>query len=224
MGIVGNLSPDQLQYFDSQGNQNRFTKPWRAVFVIFYSFPLSYFISFCIGYLVIESFASPEEMDAMRRRMDQLLDEFDYSTVSIFSTKNQVFVQNWIHFVIPNQCESKFFLFLDCKRSILNLLLGLCFPATVNGQLLLRECWERFFFLRGYALTGLSLAIYYSSTLPAFIKLYRPFCYPWGLCVTVSFILLLFCPFLLDCCQYFLRKHLCFYKVYFSFLTVKRLQ
>ncbi|XP_062171049.1 phytanoyl-CoA dioxygenase [Alnus glutinosa] len=59
MGIVGNLSPDQLQSFDSQ------------------------------GFIVIESFASPEEIDAMRKRMDQLLDEFDCSTASVFSTKNQ---------------------------------------------------------------------------------------------------------------------------------------
>ncbi|GMY18611.1 phytanoyl-CoA dioxygenase [Fagus crenata] len=60
MGIVGNLSSDQLQSFHSQ------------------------------GFLVIESFASPEEIDAMMKRMEQLLDEFDYSsTASIFSTKNQ---------------------------------------------------------------------------------------------------------------------------------------
>jgi phytanoyl-CoA hydroxylase len=60
MGIVGNLSPDQLMSFQSQ------------------------------GYLVLESFTSPEEIHAMRKRMDQLLDEFDCSsTSSIFSTKNQ---------------------------------------------------------------------------------------------------------------------------------------
>ncbi|KAG6714172.1 hypothetical protein I3842_05G191000 [Carya illinoinensis] len=59
MGIIGNLSPEQLQSFDSQ------------------------------GFIVIESFASPEEMDAMRKRMDKLLDEFDCSSASIFSTRNQ---------------------------------------------------------------------------------------------------------------------------------------
>ncbi|KAF7808737.1 phytanoyl-CoA dioxygenase [Senna tora] len=60
MGIVGNLTPDQLQFFNSQ------------------------------GYLVIESFASSEEIDAMMKRMEQLLDDFDSSsTASIFSTKNQ---------------------------------------------------------------------------------------------------------------------------------------
>ncbi|VVA39167.1 PREDICTED: phytanoyl-CoA dioxygenase [Prunus dulcis] len=60
MGIVGNLSPDQLHSFNSQ------------------------------GYFVIESFASAEDIDAMRKRMDQLLHDFDCSaTASIFSTKNQ---------------------------------------------------------------------------------------------------------------------------------------
>ncbi|XP_057961593.1 phytanoyl-CoA dioxygenase isoform X4 [Malania oleifera] len=59
MGIEGNLSSDQLQSFHSQ------------------------------GYVVIESFANLEEMDAMRERMDQLLNEFDCSAASIFSTRNQ---------------------------------------------------------------------------------------------------------------------------------------
>lgn len=60
MGIVGNLSSDQLQFFNSQ------------------------------GYLVIESFSSSEEVEALRKRMDQLLDGFDCSSsASIFSTKNQ---------------------------------------------------------------------------------------------------------------------------------------
>ncbi|XP_058184363.1 phytanoyl-CoA dioxygenase [Rhododendron vialii] len=60
MGILGNLSPDQLMSFQSQ------------------------------GYIVLESFSSPEEVNEMRKRMDQLLDEFDCSSsASIFSTKNQ---------------------------------------------------------------------------------------------------------------------------------------
>jgi phytanoyl-CoA hydroxylase len=44
-----------------------------------------------IGYLVIESFASEDEIQSMINRMEQLVDEFDpSSTASIFSTKNQV--------------------------------------------------------------------------------------------------------------------------------------
>ncbi|KMZ76392.1 Phytanoyl-CoA dioxygenase, putative, expressed [Zostera marina] len=54
------LSPEQLQFFDSQ------------------------------GYLVMESFASKEEVNWMMKRMDDLLEEFDGSTSSVFSTKNQV--------------------------------------------------------------------------------------------------------------------------------------
>nr|KJB15429.1 hypothetical protein B456_002G178300 [Gossypium raimondii] len=61
MGIVGNLTPQQRQSFDSQ------------------------------GFLVIESFASPAEIEAMRKRMDGMLQAFDpTTTASIFSTKNQV--------------------------------------------------------------------------------------------------------------------------------------
>ncbi|WOG89010.1 hypothetical protein DCAR_0208246 [Daucus carota subsp. sativus] len=60
MGIGGNLSSDQLSFFNSQ------------------------------GYLVMESFSSPEEIESMRKRMEQLLNEFDpSSSASVFSTKNQ---------------------------------------------------------------------------------------------------------------------------------------
>ncbi|KAL5553426.1 hypothetical protein UlMin_040827 [Ulmus minor] len=60
MGIVGNLSPDQLQSFNSD------------------------------GYVVMESFSSAEEIESLRKRMEQLLEEFDHtSSASIFSTKNQ---------------------------------------------------------------------------------------------------------------------------------------
>ncbi|XP_022998431.1 phytanoyl-CoA dioxygenase [Cucurbita maxima] len=59
MEIVRDLNSDQLQFYDSQ------------------------------GYLVVESFASPDEIDAMRKRMEQLLDEFDCSTSSVFSSVNQ---------------------------------------------------------------------------------------------------------------------------------------
>jgi len=59
MGIVGNLSPEQLHTFDSQ------------------------------GFIVIESFASTEEINAMMKRMNQLLDEFDCSSASVFSSRNQ---------------------------------------------------------------------------------------------------------------------------------------
>lgn len=60
MGIVGNLNPQQLQSFHDN------------------------------GFLVLESFASPEEMDGMMKKMDQMLNDFDCSShPSVFSTKNQ---------------------------------------------------------------------------------------------------------------------------------------
>ncbi|KAF4402601.1 hypothetical protein G4B88_012386 [Cannabis sativa] len=60
MGIVGNLTPAQLHSFHSD------------------------------GYIVMESFASTDEVESLRKRMVELLNQFDYSTTaSIFSTKNQ---------------------------------------------------------------------------------------------------------------------------------------
>ncbi|XP_073059442.1 phytanoyl-CoA dioxygenase [Primulina eburnea] len=60
MVIAKNLTSDQLQFFDSN------------------------------GYLVLESFCSPNEIKSLRLRMDYLLDEFDaLGKASIFSTKNQ---------------------------------------------------------------------------------------------------------------------------------------
>eukprot|EP00252_Welwitschia_mirabilis_P014465 TRINITY_DN3178_c0_g1_i2.p1 TRINITY_DN3178_c0_g1~~TRINITY_DN3178_c0_g1_i2.p1 ORF type:complete len:260 (-),score=52.68 TRINITY_DN3178_c0_g1_i2:53-832(-) len=41
------------------------------------------------GYLVIEDFASPEECDGMMKRMGELLETFDPSDASVFSSKNQ---------------------------------------------------------------------------------------------------------------------------------------
>ncbi|KAK9091636.1 hypothetical protein Sjap_024813 [Stephania japonica] len=59
MGLVGSMSPEQLKLFDSQ------------------------------GFIVMESFAGAEEIDGMRQRMDELLEGFDCSTASVFSSKNQ---------------------------------------------------------------------------------------------------------------------------------------
>ncbi|XP_068663919.1 phytanoyl-CoA dioxygenase [Aristolochia californica] len=59
MGIVGNLTPYQVESFKSQ------------------------------GFLVLESFCSPGELEAMMKRMAELLDQFDCSSSSVFSSKNQ---------------------------------------------------------------------------------------------------------------------------------------
>lgn len=79
MGIVGNLSPEQLQSFHS------------------------------LGYIVMESFVSLEEIEAMRNRMEQLLDDFDCSpSTSVFSTKNQLRTSN-DHFFDSAEKVSFFF-------------------------------------------------------------------------------------------------------------------
>ncbi|MCV5761968.1 phytanoyl-CoA dioxygenase family protein, partial [Escherichia coli] len=63
MGVIGNLDSNQVDFFNSN------------------------------GYLVLESFSSPDEVQMLRLRMDQLLDDFDCSSrASIFSTKNQVLI------------------------------------------------------------------------------------------------------------------------------------
>ncbi|XP_074587391.1 phytanoyl-CoA dioxygenase isoform X1 [Curcuma longa] len=59
MGIAGNLTAEQLDFF----NVN--------------------------GYLVVESFSGSEEVKEMRDRMEELLNGFDGSYSSIFSTTNQ---------------------------------------------------------------------------------------------------------------------------------------
>ncbi|CAN1151549.1 Phytanoyl-CoA dioxygenase [Linum perenne] len=53
MGISGDLTADQLTFFNSN------------------------------GYLVVESFASSDEIESMRKRMDQLLQDFDCSSSSV---------------------------------------------------------------------------------------------------------------------------------------------
>ena len=62
------------------------------------------------GYIVMESFASVEEIESLRKRMEQLLNQFDYSTnASIFSTKNQVFFFFLFTYFSPNYCFDYFF-------------------------------------------------------------------------------------------------------------------
>lgn len=86
MSKSGSLTAEQLQFFNSNG-----------IFLLIFDFEFffaSWFIYYrfiyCAGYIVLENFVSSDEIDAMMKRMEQLLDEFDYSTSSVFSTKNQV--------------------------------------------------------------------------------------------------------------------------------------
>lgn len=58
-GVRRSLTTEQLQFFETQ------------------------------GFLVIESFASDDEIAGLMSRMDELLEGFDGSTASVFSTRNQ---------------------------------------------------------------------------------------------------------------------------------------
>ena len=42
------------------------------------------------GFLVLENFAAPEEVQRLRKRAEQLVDDFEPESVSVFSTKSQV--------------------------------------------------------------------------------------------------------------------------------------
>lgn len=44
----------------------------------------------CAGYLVLENFASQDECRKLIHRMEELVDKFDPSTISIFSTSSDV--------------------------------------------------------------------------------------------------------------------------------------
>ena len=48
------------------------------------------------GFLVLERFAGPSEVASLRHRVDQIIQDFDPSTVtSIFSTRNQARYAGW---------------------------------------------------------------------------------------------------------------------------------
>lgn len=52
---------------------------------------------------MIESFASEDEIGGLRKRMDELLTQFDCSVSSIFSTKNQVLFSFSFSFFLKNK-------------------------------------------------------------------------------------------------------------------------
>lgn len=87
------------------------------------------------GYLVIESFASEDEIEGMMKRMEQLVDDFDpSSTASIFSTKNQVY--NMFFSIL---FSSKFSFFkVWVVLFIISVLFFFSFSAKVDWWLLFR--------------------------------------------------------------------------------------
>lgn len=92
MGFTGELGQEELDSFHSNGDGSFDFFCEEGVSVEGLNVrgsDLSVFPS--VGFLVIESFASAEEVRCMMERMEELLEGFDCSsTNSIFSTKNQV--------------------------------------------------------------------------------------------------------------------------------------
>jgi hypothetical protein len=59
----------------------------------------------CSGFLVLENFASKEECNALKDRMNDLVNSFDPKEVSFFSTTNQVWYrQNLGHIATADEC------------------------------------------------------------------------------------------------------------------------
>lgn len=129
MGIAGNLNPNQLQFFNSE------------------------------GYLVLESFASPDEIRSLRSRMEQLLDEFDFSSkASIFSTTNQVNIQS-----CSSAYNYRFFLF----QSSLIVCRFLCLSGYSKKRLMITssKVLRRFHFsLKVWFLSGHRFVFYFFTT------------------------------------------------------------
>lgn len=170
MGITGTLSPDQLHFFNSKGNQshlniskenhsplNLLKTPGKKKIVFF----------FRTGYLVINSFSSPEEIQEMRDWMAELLKGFDPSKSSVFSTKNQV-----LSFSI--------FLF----NANLGVFIFFIFSLNSEGSdrwILLRERGEGFLLLWGWViLTKCRLFfLFFPCNLIQCINLYREGIWRW---------------------------------------------
>ena len=73
----------------------------------------------CPGYLVLESFASPEEVQRLRSRADELVDSFSPESVSVFSTKSQVTRQSALTLPISHShaCEAPLAPSIESKAS-----------------------------------------------------------------------------------------------------------
>ncbi|KAJ6809206.1 phytanoyl-CoA dioxygenase [Iris pallida] len=95
MGINGNLSTEQLAFFNSNGELSLSLPLHQKISTNsqHHHLLLNIYIYICIylflGYLVMESFSSTEEVQEMRDRMAELLRGFDAAKSSVFSTTNQ---------------------------------------------------------------------------------------------------------------------------------------
>lgn len=54
--------------------------------------PLGWHVTFAVvpaGYLVLEDFAAPDEVAKLKQRAEEIMDEYEASNPSVFSTVNQ---------------------------------------------------------------------------------------------------------------------------------------
>lgn len=71
------------------------------------------------GYLLLHDFATPQELDALQGRAEAIVDDFDPSSVSIFSTRNQVCIHSTcIYPHAPPQTEKTDKQFLDSANGV----------------------------------------------------------------------------------------------------------
>ena len=52
------------------------------------------------GFLILENFVAPDEVQRLRKRAEQLVDDFEPESVSVFSTKSQVASK----IILPRMC------------------------------------------------------------------------------------------------------------------------
>jgi hypothetical protein len=106
MPPAGSLTADQLSFFDANGNHvavpprplnlsvsQQATGDESPNSEIGSGSPLILILrglSLVPGYLVLESFSSAEEVQAMRDRMSELVEGYDGANSSVFSTKDHV--------------------------------------------------------------------------------------------------------------------------------------
>lgn len=94
------LTPEQLQFFHDNGELRANAWPLRAfdhaqdTFTSFTTeaqkVQVSMVCGFAAGYLVLEDFASQDEVAKLKERAEQIIEEYDASNPSVFSTVNQV--------------------------------------------------------------------------------------------------------------------------------------
>eukprot|EP00976_Prorocentrum_cordatum_P091263 1188454-Prorocentrum_minimum.AAC.1 len=88
------LTQKQIEFYHSEGEKAGRLERLGSPRVLYHSSAVEFRVVVSSGtrYLVIEDFATKEECKELRERAEEIIDEFDPKTVSIFSTTDQVSV------------------------------------------------------------------------------------------------------------------------------------